>query len=80
MRTKIIAILDTIPLSILIITSIFLGLAPFRPRPHLFEKIEMLFAGELARPIDILDLAMHGLPLLLLILKLTLGKHQRSKE
>lgn len=51
-----------------LIGSLTLGLAPFSPMPHLFEKIGMLFAGTLHRPIDLFDLALHGLfPLLLLV-------------
>jgi hypothetical protein len=62
--------LDSIPLSMLIIVGIVLGLAPFAPEPHVVEKIRMLATGTLTRPIDIFDLAFHGLPLILLTLKL----------
>jgi len=42
--------------------------APFGQPPHLAEKLGMLFAGELGRPVDIFDLALHGaLPLYLLV-------------
>jgi hypothetical protein len=64
------AFLDQIPLSILILAALTLGLAPFFPEPHIWEKIKMLLAGTLVRPIDILDLLMHAAPWLLLILKL----------
>lgn len=53
-----------------VIASLTLGLAPFVPEPHLLEKLRMLVAGELARPIDIFDLVMHGAPWVLLLLKL----------
>jgi hypothetical protein len=53
-----------------VIASLTLGLAPFVPEPHLLEKLRMLAAGELARPIDIFDLVMHGAPWVLLLLKL----------
>jgi hypothetical protein len=54
--------------SFLIPASLLLGLAPFVPEPHLVEKIRMLFAGDLRRPIDIFDLFLHGaFPLLLLV-------------
>lgn len=57
--------------------SLTLGLAPFSPMPHLFEKLAMLFSGTLHRPVDIFDLALHGLfPALLLIEVL---RHPRSK-
>lgn len=62
--------LDKIPLSTLLIIALLLGLAPFTPEPHLWEKLKMLAAGTLARPIDIFDLLMHGTPVLLLALKL----------
>ena len=60
--------LDNMPWQILIIGSLTLGLAPFIPEPHLFEKIRMLFQGTLSRPLDIFDLCMHaGFPVLLLL-------------
>jgi len=61
--------LDRIPLSLLVIASLTLGLAPFAPEPHVWEKLKMLSNGELHRPIDIFDLVLHGAPWLLLILK-----------
>ncbi|MCB1405548.1 MAG: RND transporter [Rhodobacteraceae bacterium] len=63
-------ILDRIPLNILLIAALALGLAPFFPEPHLWEKLKMLAAGTLRRPIDILDLLMHGTPVVLLAAKL----------
>jgi hypothetical protein len=45
-----------------------LGLAPFHP-PHVLEKLGMLWRGELVRPLDWFDLAMHGSPWVLLVLK-----------
>lgn len=62
--------IDQIPTSLLVIASIFLGLAPFVPEPHALEKIRLLLSGKLTRPIDIFDLIFHLLPLLLLILQL----------
>jgi len=64
------ALLDQIPLNILILAALTLGLAPFLPEPHIWEKLKMLFAGTLTRPIDIFDFLMHAAPWLLLILKL----------
>jgi len=61
--------LDKIPFSTLIIIALTLGLAPFTPEPHVWEKLKMLAAGTLARPIDIFDLLMHGTPWLILGLK-----------
>ena len=37
--------LDRLPLSVLVIASLTLGLAPFLPEPHLWEKLKMLAAG-----------------------------------
>ncbi len=62
--------LDKLPWDILIIGSLTLGLAPFFPEPHLFEKLGMLWQGTLSRPIDIFDLFMHGAFPLLLVLKM----------
>ncbi len=62
--------LDKIPYSILIIAAIFMLLAPFRPMPHVVEKLIMLKNGTLTRPIDIFDLFYHLIPALLLILKI----------
>lgn len=46
-----------------------MGLAPFMPEPHLWQKMNMLISGELSKPIDIFDLIMHGTPGILLLLK-----------
>jgi hypothetical protein len=63
-------ILDKIPYSILIVAAIFMLLAPFRPMPHVLEKLIMLKNGLLTRPIDIFDLFYHLLPTLILVLKI----------
>ena len=62
--------LDKIPLSLLVVVALLLGLAPFRPEPHLWEKLAMLASGTLVRPVDIFDLVLHGTPVVVLILKL----------
>lgn len=71
---KIGKLIDRIPLQMLVVMTIFLGLAPYLPfmqePPHLFAKLNMLFSGELAKPIDIFDLLMHGTPAVLLIIRL----------
>ncbi|MCR9151013.1 MAG: RND transporter [Rhodobacteraceae bacterium] len=64
------ALLDQIPLNILILAALTLGLAPFLPEPHIWEKLKMLVAGTLTRPIDIFDFLMHATPWVLLIAKL----------
>ena len=45
-------LLDRLPLSLLVIASLTLGLAPFVPEPHVWEKLKMLAGGDLTRPID----------------------------
>ena len=62
--------LDHLPLTVILPLAVFLALAPFAPEPHLWEKLKMLAAGTLVRPIDVFDLFLHGTPLLLLVLKL----------
>lgn len=60
---------DKIPLVLLVVVCLTLGLAPFVPEPHLWEKLKMLANAELARPVDIFDLLLHGSPWLLLVFK-----------
>jgi len=62
--------LDQIPISWLVMAALTLGLAPFVPEPHLWEKLRMLVAGTLTRPLDIFDLLFHAAPWLLLALAL----------
>ena len=62
--------LDRIPLTALAIAALVLGLAPFVPEPHLWQKLKMLANGTLSRPIDIFDLIMHASLPLLLVAKL----------
>ncbi len=62
--------LDNIPLGILAVLAVFLGLAPFTPEPHLWQKLNMLFAGQLVKPLDIFDLFLHGSPVVLLVIRL----------
>lgn len=65
-------LINSIPLPHFIVLSLFLGLAPFFPEPHLAEKIRMLMSGELIKPLDMFDLLLHGTPWLLLLVKLSL--------
>lgn len=70
--------LDRLPLGPLVLGALLLGLAPFAPEPHLWEKLKMLAAGELGRPVDIFDLLLHGtLPVLLLVRLLRLAAARR---
>ena len=66
--------LDRVPLPMLAVPAVLLGLAPFVPEPHLWEKLKMLAAGELNRPLDVFDLLMHGVPVVLLLMKLARAK------
>ena len=61
--------IDRQPLGLFLLAALTLGLAPFDP-PHVVEKLHMLAAGELTRPIDIFDLLMHAAPWVLLFIKL----------
>jgi len=62
--------LDSVPLALLLVMAIALAIAPMTPEPHLWQKLKMLFAGNLVKPIDIFDLFLHGTPLVVLLLKL----------
>ena len=67
-------LLAKIPFRIAVLISLTLGLAPFLPEPHVWEKLKMLADGSLSRPIDIFDLLMHGLPWVIVILKVAFGQ------
>ncbi len=61
--------LDNIPYIVLVPAAVLLLLAPLAPEPHVIEKLRMLKAGTLKRPIDIFDLCFHLLPTILLCVK-----------
>lgn len=63
-------LLDKISYPILIVIAVFMLLAPFKPMPHVMEKLIMLKNGTLTRPIDIFDLFYHLIPTAILLLKL----------
>jgi hypothetical protein len=65
-------LMSKLPWIVVILGSLTLGLAPFSPQPHLFEKVGMLISGELSRGIDFFDLFLHGLFPFLLIVKTAL--------
>jgi hypothetical protein len=71
--------LARIPLAMLAPLALLLALAPFRPEPHLWEKLKLLAAGGLSRPIDMFDLFLHGAPLLLVVLVL-LARWQVARQ
>lgn len=62
-------LLDQIPYLPLILLAVFMLLAPFRPMPHVVEKLIMLKNGVLTRPLDIFDLFFHLAPTVILLLK-----------
>jgi len=78
MRTGWLAWLDRFPLALFVVGALLLGFAPFMPEPHLWEKLKMLTAGTLTRPIDIFDLLLHASLPVLLVLKLIRQWDQRS--
>jgi len=64
------AVLDKIPYSVLILIAVFMILAPFKPMPHVLEKLIMLKNGTLTKPVDIFDLIFHLVPAIILLLKI----------
>jgi len=65
--------LKTISWPVVIILCLTLGLAPYTPEPHVWQKLQMLLAGSLSKPVDIFDFVLHGVPWLLLVLKAVRG-------
>jgi hypothetical protein len=61
-----------LPYGLLVPVALLLAVLPLGAEPHLVEKAHMLSVGALRRPIDILDLFLHGAPLSLLVLQLGL--------
>jgi len=57
-------LLDKLPWVLVLMMCVTLGLAPFTPEPHVWEKIRMLAAG---------DLVLHASPWLLALAKLGCG-------
>ncbi|MEE9389290.1 MAG: RND transporter [Paracoccaceae bacterium] len=71
--------LDRIPFQPVIVAAIFLGLAPFVPEPHVWQKLKMLAGGELTQLVDIGDLLFHLSPSLVLVAKLIRKSSQTDK-
>ncbi len=65
--------LKTISWPMVLILCLTLGLAPYIPEPHVWQKLQMLLAGTLSKPVDIFDFVLHGVPWLLLVLKAVRG-------
>ena len=52
-----------------LVVALTLGLAPFTPEPHIWEKLKWIIAGaEGMRPIDWFDFLLHGTPWAMLII------------
>ena len=74
-----VTVLKKIPYSVLIPLAIFMLLAPFKPMPHVMEKLIMLRQGALSKPLDIFDLFYHLAPLVILILKVSVRRRPGGK-
>jgi len=61
--------LDTISWPLVIGLCLTLGLAPYVPEPHIWQKLQMLLNKTLTKPEDVFDLVFHGVPWLLLLAK-----------
>ena len=64
--------IDSLDWILVIVACLTLGLAPFTP-PHIVEKLQMLGKGKLVKPIDWFDLFFHGIPWVLLIMKVVIS-------
>ncbi|MCU7817799.1 MAG: hypothetical protein KZQ57_02765 [gamma proteobacterium symbiont of Lucinoma myriamae] len=73
-------LLDNLSFPMLIIMAVLLGTAPIGAEPHLIEKINMLLAGLLVKPLDIFDLLMHSAPIILLVIKIVLWFKNKSQK
>jgi hypothetical protein len=69
---------DRIPLLWLVLTALWLLVAPVVPEPHLLEKLRMLTQGQLTRPLDIFDLLLRSVPALLLAWRLWRNTQRRK--
>ena len=65
---------------ILMPIALLLGLAPYYPQPHVVEKLKMLLAGTLQKPIDVFDLCWHAWPFALLALRMLLDLRLKLKQ
>lgn len=62
--------LDSIPWYMVVLLCATVGLAPFTPEPHLWQKLRLIAEGQSLRGIDWFDLVFHALPWLLLVAKM----------
>jgi len=55
-----------------LIFALTLGLMPYTPEPHIWEKLKWIFTGAQGmQPLDWFDFLLHGLPWALFIISLT---------
>ncbi|MDO8717496.1 MAG: hypothetical protein Q7K20_00725 [Polaromonas sp.] len=73
-------VLNRIPMLWLALIAGWLAVAPISPEPHLIEKLRMLMAGTLVRPLDMFDLLLHTTPLLLLAWRVLRWYRLRSAQ
>jgi len=73
-------ILDNISYPIIIAIAAFLAVAPLNGEPHLIEKLKMLTAFSLTKPIDIFDLVLHSSPIIVLVLKIIRTLKQKNSK
>lgn len=73
--------IDSTSLALFVVIALTLGLAPFTPEPHVWQKLKMLWDGNLGKPLDIFDLVLHGAPWVLLGIKLgRISSGSRNKQ
>ena len=73
--------LDRFSLLVVTVITLPLALAPLTPQPHVWEKWQLLLAGELTQAVDILDFFLHGIAWLVLGTKLwRLATRRRRSE
>jgi len=70
--------LEKVPLGPLVLVAVFMALAPFRPQPHLWEKLGMLVNGRLTQAVDIFDLLWHSALIVLVLVKVILAKRKNA--
>ncbi|MEQ8624288.1 MAG: hypothetical protein RJQ00_05520 [Vicingaceae bacterium] len=67
-------------LPIIILLCLTLGLAPFKPEPHVWQKLKWLFDGGVGmQAMDYFDLLLHGFPWVLLLIFITHWSFKRLK-
>jgi hypothetical protein len=59
---------------------LLLGFAPFYPQPHIVEKLRMLLAGTLQKPLDVFDLGWHAWPFILLFYRIVMDIRRLLKR